>query len=151
MTREAGTQGAGVSPRGIRIFFCLTGTYFGWRWGFEDHSPAWERALHVLATMLVALTLAQLVRILRARWTGRPVRRGGMPVRQLALTKVGLVALAIAVQYALHRAMAAGPAGIAVGVGLGASIALIGPALHRRHHAAHARPQAEAEAEAGAR
>ena len=133
MTRTR-THGHGPSPRAVRVVFILTGLYFGWRWAAGGHGPAWEHALQVLVTMLIALAVVQSVQ----RWrTRRGKHEGAMarfPWRDLILFKLLLVALALAAEYLLYRWMPPTHAQLIVGVCLGAAIATGGPILHRRHN-----------------
>ncbi|MBS2545910.1 hypothetical protein KGQ19_03415 [Catenulispora sp. NL8] len=122
----------GLSRRAVRIVFACGGLYFGWRWAFGAHGPAWRHALQVLVTMLLLVTVAELVRWLRGRRGGR--QPGGFPVRALVGAKLVLVAVALGVEYLLHRWVSADSAQLVVGVGLGVAIAVIGPVLHRRHN-----------------
>ncbi|MFJ3695521.1 hypothetical protein ACIPW9_15595 [Streptomyces sp. NPDC090052] len=124
----------GPSPRAIRVVFILTGLYFGWRWAAGGHGPAWQHALQVLATMLIAMTLVQSIRWWRTR---RGKRQGAMnrfPWRNLILFKLLLVALALGAEYLLLHWMPLAHVRLLVGACLGTAIAVGAPILHRRHN-----------------
>ncbi|MFH9349780.1 hypothetical protein [Kitasatospora sp. NPDC017646] len=125
-------RGGVPGRRLIHIGYAAAGAYFGWRWAFVEHGPAWQRALHSLALMAVLATLAQALRWQRRRRRGQvgPLR---LPLRNLILGKVLLVVLALGAGLVLDRWTP--DAQLIVGSGLFLAIALVGPALHRRHAA----------------
>ncbi|WP_327293631.1 MULTISPECIES: hypothetical protein [unclassified Streptomyces] len=117
----------------VHAAFWFAGLYFGWRWASES-GPAWQHALQLLATLLAAMSMVQLVR----RWRERHRRGGGvlngLPVRDLFLAKLVLIASALAVDYLLQCWIPSQGAQIIAGAGLCVAFAIIGPALHRRHN-----------------
>ncbi|WP_406152554.1 hypothetical protein OG217_00420 [Streptomyces sp. NBC_01023] len=121
------------SHRLVHAAFWLAGLYFGWRWASEN-GPAWQHALQLLALLLAAMSAVQLVR----RWRRRHRRGGGvldgLPVRDLFLTKLLLIASALAVDYLLQSWISPQSAQLVAGAGLCVAFATIGPALHRRHN-----------------
>ncbi|WP_030694428.1 hypothetical protein [Streptomyces globisporus] len=126
------------SSRRYRVLYILAGGYFGWRWAFGAHGPAWEHATGILVQMLVLSVVVQLLQRRAARRGperfegGEPFR---LPLRQLALGKLLLVAAALAAEYLLHRWTS--NAHLVIGAGLFLAIALGGPVLQRRHEAGH--------------
>ncbi|MDQ0401481.1 hypothetical protein ABVB69_27840 [Streptomyces sp. NPDC000349] len=127
------------SSRRYRLLYLLAGGYFGWRWAFDAHGPAWEHAAGVLVQMLV---LSAVVQLLQRRASRRGQGRSGggqpfrLPLRQLVLGKLLLVVAALAAEYLLHRWTS--NAHLVIGAGLFLAIALGGPVLQRRHEAGHA-------------
>ncbi|MGW2251156.1 hypothetical protein ACWCXH_13240 [Kitasatospora sp. NPDC001660] len=125
-------RGGVPGHRLIHIGYAVAGAYFGWRWAFVEHGPAWQRALHALALMAVLAALAQAVRWQRRRRRG-PAGPLRLPLRNLILGKLLLVVLALGAGLILDRWTP--DAQLIVGAGLFLAIALGGPALHRWHAA----------------
>ncbi len=137
MTRvraHAHAHAQGPSPRAVRVVFILTGLYFGWCWVSGGHRPAWQHALRVLATMLLAMALVQSIQWWRTRRGKHEGPMARLPWRNLVLFKLLLLALALAAEDLLHRWMPPAHSQLIVGACLGAAIATGGPILHRRHN-----------------
>jgi hypothetical protein len=95
---------------------------------------AWQDALDVLCTMLAVMLVAQLVRRWRrSRGTGqRP--QGSLPLRNLFLAKLALVASVLVAEDLMQHWIPLQPARMLAAAGLGIGFATIGPVLHRRHN-----------------
>lgn len=113
------------------MIFWLAGLCFGWRWA-QASGAAWRHALQLLFIMLVAMTAMRLVQRWRVRRGKGEGAFGRLPLYALALTKLALVASALAVEYLLRRRLSPEAARTFAGAGLGVAFAVIGLALHRR-------------------
>ncbi|MFJ3698174.1 hypothetical protein ACIPW9_29365 [Streptomyces sp. NPDC090052] len=116
----------------VHAAFWGASLYFGWRWSSES-GPAWQHALQLLAIMPAAVSAVQLVRRWRVRHRRGDGVLGRLPVRDLFLAKLLLIASALALDYLLQCWIPPQSAQIIAGAGLCVAFATIGPALHRRH------------------
>lgn len=109
--------------------YAIAGLVIGGAWIWRAGASLWEHALRLLIVLVVvAPTLGYLRRRRATRGGGRP---SYLPLPQLIGAKLVLIVIAVGVQWLLERSLSATDASVIVGVGLGLTVAVGGPQLHR--------------------
>ncbi|MDI3390307.1 hypothetical protein QIS99_29550 [Streptomyces sp. B-S-A8] len=120
------TPGPEPATTGLRLVYAAAGLLIGGAWAYGRDMPLWEHALRLCVIVVVVPPVLHLV---RSRLRRRSAAQH-LPLRQLVVTKVLLVAAAVVVELLLDPLTAW--ASFVTAAALAAVVAVGGPAWHQK-------------------
>ncbi|MWA14636.1 hypothetical protein [Streptomyces sp. BA2] len=120
------TPGSEPTTTGLRLAYATAGLLIGGAWAYGKDMPLWEHALRLCVIVVVVPPALHLV---RSRLRRRSAARH-LPLRQLVVAKVLLVAAAVVAELLLDPLTAW--ASFITAAALAAVVTVAGPTWHRR-------------------
>jgi hypothetical protein len=127
--RRSARTGRPVGREIIHARFAVAGVVIGGAWIWRAGASLWEHALRVLVVLLIAAPTLSYLRRRHAKRNGRPV--GYFPMKELVIAKLGLITVAVGLQWALQKAVSTTTASVVVGIAMAVTVGVGGPLLQR--------------------